>query len=330
MKRRFVNHFLWIILFCFSHPVYAQKLIQHFVFFSQDRELIHDSTFYNNPNITGAQITYPWKRLEPQKDDYDFSEIEADLAFLKSKKKKLFLQIQDVTFDSTRFAVPRYILTDTFYNGGVNAQYDFTADKRVVKAGWVARRWDPHVANRFHQLLIRLAKQFDGRIEGINLPETSIEFLNQGHLMPPGFSRTRYVEAIKGNMLILRQHFIKSTPIQYANFMPEDSNEDLTQLYDYAKQIKMGMGGPDIMVYKRFQMLNSYPLIRSMEGIAPTGVAVQDGNYAMINPKTKKQVTVSEILDFATNYLQLDYIFWCTEEPFYSQEVLPLLRSSKR
>lgn len=35
-------------------------------------------------------------------------------------------------------------------------------------------------------------------------------------------------------------------------------------------------------------------------------------------------------LDFATNYLQLDYVFWCTEEPFYSQEVLPLLKLGKR
>ena len=89
------------------------------------------------------------------------------------------------------------------------------------------------------------------------------------------------------------------------------------------------MGGPDIKVFKYFQMENSYPLIRNMAGIVPTGVAVQEGNYEVINPKTGKKVTVSEILDFAKNYLQLDYVFWCNEEPYYSKQVLPLLQSLK-
>ena len=72
-------------------------------------------------------------------------------------------------------------------------------------------------------------------------------------------------------------------------------------------------------------MENSYPLIRNAHGIIPTGVAVQDGNYSIINPQTGKQVTVPEILAFAVDYLKLDYILWCTEEPFYSKEVLPLI-----
>jgi hypothetical protein len=56
-------------------------------------------------------------------------------------------------------------------------------------------------------------------------------------------------------------------------------------------------------------------------------VAVQHGNYDIINPKTGKQVTVPEILDFAENYLRLNYIFWFIQEPYYSQQVLPLLKS---
>ena len=89
------------------------------------------------------------------------------------------------------------------------------------------------------------------------------------------------------------------------------------------------MGGPDIKVYRKAQMDNSYPLIRNSHGIIPTGVAVQDGNYDILNIKTGKKVTVPEILDFAKQYLRLDYIFWCTEEPYYSKEVLPMLRKIK-
>ena len=305
----------------------AQSTIRHFIFFSQEREAIYDSAFYLNPNITGAQITYPWKRLEPQKDKYDFSEIEQDLIFLESKGKKLFIQIQDVTFDSTFFAVPKYILTDPDYNGGVNSQYEIGPSDKLIKAGWVARRWDPEVSERFLLLLQKLAIQFDGRIEGINLPETAVDFPEKEELLPPGFTYKIYVDAIKKYMLALRTDFRKSIPVLYANFMPGDSKEGLIAIYDYAREIGLGVGGPDIMVYRKFQMKNSYPLIRNMSGIVPTGMAVQDGNYSVINPNTGKQVTIPEIYDFATNYLKLSYIFWCTEEPYYSKEVLPFIRS---
>ncbi len=329
--RKTISIFLLLLTFKNS---FSQKTIKHFIFFSQDRENIHNVLFYSNPGVAGAQITYPWKRLEPQKNEYDFSEIEEDLNFLKSKGKKLFIQIQDVTFDSLKYAVPKYILTDTVYHGGVNAQYNFVDDhdNKAVKAGWVSRRWDPAVAERFHKLLLELGKKFDGRIEGINLPETAIAFGATGRLFPKDFSFDNYREAIKQNMKVLKQAFPNSTSIQYANFMYErgEIKSNLVDLYNYAKEIKVGMGGPDIKVYRKFQMENSYPLIRGLHGIVPTGAAVQEGNYDVTNPKTRKQVTVPEILDFAQNYLRLNYIFWCTEEPYYSKQVLPLLTKLKQ
>jgi hypothetical protein len=322
----------WLIILisfstAFLQIISAQKTIRHFIFFSQEREAISDSAFLLNPNIAGAQITYPWKRLEPQKDKYDFSDIEHDLNFLESKGKKIFIQIQDVTFDSTFFAVPKYILTDPVYNGGVNSQYETTSGSKLIKAGWVARRWDPEVSERFLILLKKLAIQFDGRIEGINLPETAVDFPEKEELLPSGFTYKIYVDAIRKYMLALRTDFIKSTPIIYANFMPGDSKEGLIAIYDYAREIGLGVGGPDIMVYRKFQMKNSYPLIRNMSGIVTTGMAVQDGNYSVTDPNTGKQVTIPEIYDFAKNYLKLSYIFWCTEEPYYSKEVLPFIRS---
>jgi len=99
----------------------------------------------------------------------------------------------------------------------------------------------------------------------------------------------------------------------------------LKDMYKQAVHDGIGVGGPDIKVYKPFQMANSYPLIRDAAGIVPSGVAVQDGNYSVINPKTGKQVTIQEIYEFARDYLKLNYVFWCTEEPFYSSEVLPFI-----
>ena len=331
------SFFLSILFLVIPVLNYSQDSTRHFIFFSQDREGIYDSNFYLNPGVTGAQITYWWKKLEPKKDKYDFSEIEEDLGFLASKGKKLFIQVQDVTFNPVYYAVPGYILTDTVYHGGVDQQYHFPNDDEdnPVKGGWVSRRWDKAVAARFHKLLFELGKKFDGKIEGINLPESSVEFGTRGNLHPPGFTYENYRDALKENMNVLKQAFTRSAAIQYLNFMPGgpppgNGKFYLRSLYDFARQINVGVGGPDILVYRKFQMDNSYGLIRDAHGFVPTGVAVQDGNYDIINPKTGKQVTVPEILEFAQNYLKPDYIFWCTEEPYYSNKVLPLLRYLKK
>jgi hypothetical protein len=61
----------------------------------------------------------------------------------------------------------------------------------------------------------------------------------------------------------------------------------------------------------------------------PVGIAVQDGNYEDRNPKTGEAITIPALIKFATRYLHADYIFWCTEEPYYSQQLIPLLRHVK-
>src|SRR4029079_17897841 len=99
------------------------------------------------------------------------------LAFLTSKGKKLFIQLQEASFSPQYKLVPNYLLSDE-YHGGSAPQYEIkNEDEEHAKVeGWVARRWDPKVQERFHKLLYALGKEFDGKIEGINLPESSIGF----------------------------------------------------------------------------------------------------------------------------------------------------------
>jgi hypothetical protein len=54
-------------------------------------------------------------------------------------------------------------------------------------------------------------------------------------------------------------------------------------------------------------------------------VAVQDGNLEETNPGTGERVTVAELYRFAMERLRLDYIFWGTQEPYYSEDILPYL-----
>jgi len=306
---------------------------RNYAFFGQTREDIHRKEFSDEPAFAGAQIAYPWRKLEPAKDRYDFSEIAADLAFLKSKGKRLFLQLQDVSFSPKIKNVPMYLQTEPEYHHGADPQYEFANDHDAQPrvAGWVARRWDPAVADRFHKLLGALARRFDGELAGINLPETAVDFGSTGKFHPPGFTPPGYRDAIRANMAAARAAFQHSAVIQYANFMPGewlpwDDKGYLASLFESAKKLGVGIGGPDLIPYKKAQMNHSYHFASAKGDALVIGYAVQDGNYSQKNVKTGKRMTVGDIYDFARRTLKTDFIFWCTEEPYFTRDVLPFLR----
>jgi hypothetical protein len=306
-----------------------------YVFFNRDRERIAEESFLSTPAIEGAQLKYTWRQLEPQKDQYEFADVRHDLEFLTSKGKRLFIQVQDASFDPSIVPIPRYLLNDPQYHGGADKQYNIPNDDEAhaTPAGWVARRWDPAVRERFHRLLLALGREFDGKIEGINLPETAVDFGETGRLFPKGFTPRGYRDAVFENMAALKRAFPKSVTLQYANFMLEEKGDTerayLRSVYEKAAELKVGVGGPDLLPYRPGQMSNSYPLLREFAGRVPSGIAVQEGNYANVNPKTHRRVTLPELVDFGTEYLKVDYIFWCTEEPFYSRDLMPFLRAER-
>jgi hypothetical protein len=331
---KFLGYVLFIWLCC-SVSVEA-KSVHHYVFFGTDRERIREAkVFLETKTFAGAQLTYSWRQLEPEKDKYDLSLIREDLKFLTSNGKRLFIQIQDISFGEKFVPVPKYLQSDPQYHGGADRQYQFknNDESTAMAAGWTARRWDPAVRERFQKLLMALGKEFDGEIEGINLAETSLTFGETGKLYPEGFTPEIYRDGIIANMKALKKAFPISVTLVYANFMPgewrpSENKGYLDAVYKAAKELKMGVGGPDIFPYKPGQMKSSYSLINEFKGTV--GMAFQDGNYEHINPKTGKQVTMPEIIDFATNYLKADYIFWCTEEPFYSGQTVPFVKAIKR
>jgi hypothetical protein len=322
--------FIALLLLCFAINVSA-KPVHHYVFFDRDDERIKEASFLETKAFEGAQLKYTWRELEPEKDRYDFSAIRDDLAFLTSKGKKLFIQLQEASFSPKQVLVPKYLQSDE-YHGGVAPQYKIENEDEghAEIEGWVARRWDPKVQERFHKLLEALGKEFDRKIEGINLPESSVGFGESGKLYPQGYSNEIYRDALITNMRALRRAFPKSVVIQYANFMPGEWLPDtdksyLRSVYKAAKDLHVGVGGPDLLPFRIGHNNHSYPLIKAAAGLVPTGVAVQDGNYSDVDEKTGKRASIAELLSFATEQLKVDYIFWCTEEPYYSKELIPFL-----
>lgn len=303
----------------------------NFIYFARDHELVADTLFLNHPGIVGAQLTWTWRELEPERDRYDFTAIRDQIDRLRRHGKRLFVQISDVTF-TERVPVPDYLLSDTAFHGGAARKYE---GSEGTFDGWVARRWDPAVRERFARLLDALASEFDGVIEGVNLPETAIGF-EDPRFHPPGFTFDAYAEGVRANVAAARAAFDRSCVIVYANFMPGEALPGVDRgflrgVYTFAERIGAGVGGPDLLPFREGQQANSLPLIRNRPAGVIAGLAVQDRNLSDLDPSTGQPVTVDALYRHAVDPLRLDYIFWGVEEPYYSRDILPfLMRLSAR
>jgi len=315
----------------FAQPV-NHRPPKHFIYFGLERSRTSDPRFLSSPAIAGAQLKYTWKELEPERGRYALDVIRRDLTFLETHGKQLFVQLQDASFDEAIINVPDYLLEDPAFGGGIARKYEFEDDdeSRPIEDGWVARRWDPAVRERFASLFQALADAFDGRIAGINLSETSIGFGKSGKFHPEGYTYDAYFEGIKDLMSSARRAFRRSDVIIYANFMPGEELPGVDRgylkgVYAYADLIGVGVGGPDLLPHRWFQRQNSLPLIARRAPATVAGVAVQWGNLEDTDRETGERVSVEELFAFARDELRLDYIFWGTQEPFLSEEIFPFL-----
>ncbi|MDO8064843.1 hypothetical protein [Janthinobacterium sp. SUN206] len=317
-----------------------KKPIQHYLYFSH-RELngenIRSDKALNDARFRGAQIVYTWRSLEPQQDRYDFSAIRHDIAFLDSIGKKLWIQLQEKSF-TPRHNVPAYLLSDPRYQGGIIKQSMLSAPERDPhkpvtddEYGWSPKMWEQPVRDRYQRLIRALGQEFDGKIEGINFSESSIDIgVEDGKgntIFPDDFKPQQYVDAIKENMRVLAGAFPHTNTMVYLNFLPGEwlpwsDKGYMRSVFAQAQTLHMGVGGPDLMPYRKSHMGQSYGFIKDYPADLVKGMAVQDGNLRQINPRTGKKNSVEDVLDFARNYLGLDYIFWVEDEPYFSNEVL--------
>ena len=277
----------------------------------------------DRPDIDGVQIVYTWRMLEPEKGVYDFSAIEADLALADARGKQLFAQIQDRFFLPTARHVPQYLLDDPEYGGGLARQYDNPGEGEPTGQGWTAMHWNPAVRARFQALLAALGERFDGRLYGVNLPESSFDPLSEEG-GADGFTCDAYFDATLDNMTAARAAFDETHVVQYINFWPCEWNNDhhyMEQAFALAIQQGIGAGGPDIVPHKRAQMKNSYPYFNLFKDALPLiAMAIQEPTLTYTNPETGEKFTRGEFVEFARDYLGVDVIFWSVEAPWLAAE----------
>lgn len=298
-------------------PPAALAEIKHYLYtstgeFSQTQDLLQ------NPGISGVQVLYNWRMLEPEEGRYDFSAIERDLAVAGKFDKAFFLQLQDRFFwEGARF-VPDYLLDDPIYAGGLARQVDDSEAQTPKPEGWVTVQWNKDVRNRFQALLTTLANQFDGRIEGFNLPESSMDIDRRKD--ETGFTCDAYFNATLENMAFARKAFRKTHVVQYVNFWPcewDNSEGYMERSFEKAAELGIGLGGPDIVPFRKAQMKNSYPFFHAFQDKLPViAMAIQEPTLEYINPETGKTFTRSEFIEFATGYLGVDIIFWSASAPW--------------
>lgn len=306
--------------------------IRHFVYFSRDRESIKNHSLLSSSRFQGAQIMYSWKELEPEKGKYNFTIIKEDITYLSKYGKKLFIQLQDVTFDIKYKALPNYLLTKE-YDGGAVYQYNDDGEPE----GWTAKRWNKKVQERFAMLLDAMGNELNEEIEGINLQETAIGVNNK---TDSSFTEVDYVQGIKNNMLALKKAFPDVTTMLYANFIPGEwlpfnDKGYLKSIYEYGENIGVGLGGPDLMVTRKGQLNHALAQMHEGNYTVPLGIAIQDGNYISKtgadndyeenkdNGKKNRKNLVPMLNAFAKDFLKVNYIFWVNQKPYFKEDVIP-------
>lgn len=279
------------------------------------------------PDIEGGQIIYPWRQLEPEKDQYDFSKLEADLAVAESLHKKLFIIIGDRTFSLQWRGMPDYLSTDPVYQGGIVYQYNYPGsapDPKQVANGQVAMQWIPAVRQRFQKLIQALATRFDGHIAGIELGETAMDaHLKDGE---KGFTCDGYFDAEMDNIAAARKAFHKTDVVLAANFWPcewNDSRHYMSRAFAYAAANRIAVGGPDIMPFNQAQMKNAYPFLHDYRGkLKLVAMAVQEPTLEYVCPATGKPCTKEEFVSYGRDYLGVEIIFWAYIAPWLKEPPL--------
>jgi len=316
-RKRLVTPLLLAALFITGPRISFSAGPVNFLFMDSD-ELAGHAALIERADIEGVQIVYNWKALEKAPDQYDFSRVRSDLEFVEKRGKKLFAQVQDRFFEHEHRNIPRYLLEDPVYTGGLAPQADNPGENQPAGSGWVTQQWNPAVQKRFQALLAALAQEFDGRLYGVNLPETAADIdLKRDRT---GFDCDRYFEAELQNAEFARRVFSKTHVVQYVNFWPcewEDDRKYMSRTFALAEQRRIGLGGPDIVPWRKGQMKNSYPFFNRYKGKLPlVAMAVQQPTLTYRNPATGKRFTHAEFVEFARDYLGVDVIFWSVTSPW--------------
>ncbi|HEY9824249.1 MAG TPA: hypothetical protein V6D19_02295 [Stenomitos sp.] len=293
-----------------------------------------DSRYLNNvyqelqqtPTLNGIVVRYRWGELETSQNVYNFSAIESRLAELTVLKKRLIVLIETKsnTPDVESTLVPNYAKT-VLYEGGI-----YPYDSSTV-GGYGTKLWNANVRWRLTRLVRELGKRFNTELyfEGVGFSESATG--------KPAIPLTStQVDAFYANLQTLNKELKTSFPntltFQYLNY----PRNILASFIEIFKQKGIALGNPDVFLDDpglsfpgtKYSPPGVYTYYPKLSGTIPLVVQVENANYLNTrHDNTGYQPTVEELLTYARDNLQVNYLFW-TRTPTFFPKVLELLNFS--
>ncbi len=281
------------------------------------------------PALRGIQARFSWSELETAKGVYNFALIDKILAQLSSRKKRLFVHIGIKSFSPDESSIPKYLKTPE-YEGG---EFTYVKYGTSIPKGKYAKLWNAKVRDRLVALYIALGKRYNSHpyFEGTTMNETA-----WGAAMPrlTAAQENTFFDNLAIIHAKMRAAFPNSVNFQYLNY----PRSQLAELISKFKQSRTGIGCPDVFTedpgVNFAGTANSPPGIYKYypknSGVLPLMVQVELANYLNTrHDNTGHQPSVSELLNFARDNLQVNYIFW-TRSFGYFDNVLELLNFKKQ
>lgn len=217
---------------------YVRADIQGFGSLQQARFDSYSAAF-REPLIKGAVMLVNWGVVENGgAGRYDFSVIDRELEFVRSKGRRLILEVWWHSFASNDVpAVPqqsdfRYLPDYVISGGGA-------APSAVY--GYMARIHDPKWMDRLIALFQELGRRYNGdpAVEQIIISETSM------NLRDPTFTADALTAQFKRLIPKAREAFPNTPVVIYMNWA--GTQQSTTDLLAFGHQSGIGMGGPDIL-----------------------------------------------------------------------------------
>ncbi|PSJ17956.1 glycoside hydrolase [Nitrosomonas supralitoralis] len=278
------------------------------------------------PVLNGMMIRYFWADLEDSNGVYDFSSIDKRLAELTDRGKRLVIQVQTKSFNG-RQVVPNY-LKKTEYEGGEFYISNFGGNEI---AGRNIKLWNPQVRDRLIALFKAMGERYNSHpnFEGIGMIETAM-----GQPMEP--LTNEQVTAFYDNVIYvqkqMRLFFPNTMTIQEVNY----PRSILATFVGSLKDVGTALSSPDTFLEQKSLLYQStendhnkgiYNYYSDYAGMIPMVPTIMSKNYKNTKSDGSGYVpTISQILAFARDTLNANYIFW-TREKHYAQ-VLEVLNMS--
>lgn len=81
------------------------------------------------------------------------------------------------------------------------------------------------------------------------------------------------------------------------------------------------------MIKRKGQLNHALAMMHENQYKVPLGIAIQDGNYiGLTNNMTvrkERDNMVPVLYSFANRFLNVDYMFWVNQAPYFEEDVLP-------